>query len=174
MELEHYNLMPPLRLSKKGIFYHQGKPLTDAEKAQIFYYHALEVNPAQISRITHRDRKTIDKYVDIFENTNSPFSKPEKLHLSYQGIHTKPERLDFFFQLVSRCPGLTLEGMKIRYLLFFDQLISKSMIFYILRIHLKFSFKKISPIEWARTQEDVIKEHDEFFFFFHSKFSKKC
>lgn len=155
-----FNKKKTLKLSKSGIWIHPGKKLTDGEIVQIIWYLENGIEIAEISRITKRHRHTVEKYVSQFRSNQDLFFEKKKQAMS--GNHTQVERLQFFEDLVQNAPGLTLQGMKTRYFLQFDESISRSMIFYILVKILNISNKRIVPIEWARTTQRVMFIHERF------------
>jgi len=158
------SLFPQLRLSKSGIWYRKGQKLSDGSIAQIIWLFEQGHTAADITRITCFNRKTVDKYKKLhMENKDLFFLKVKQ---KMTGNHTHPDRLLFLYHLVKSCPGLTLEGMKLRYLLYFEESISKSMVFYIISKLLGFVLKKTVPIEYARLNRDIIELHDEFVFEF--------
>lgn len=155
-----------LKKSKTGIWFRQGTKLSDGEIAQIVEMFIVGISQTDIARITKRDYKTIQKYHNRFVSADleNLFFKKHKDALS--GTFTSTEKLEFFKEMTKSCPGMTLKGMKLTYFLNFGDSISCSMIHYILTEHLNKSFKKIVPIEWARTKARVIMLHDRFFVHF--------
>lgn len=151
---------PKLILTNGGNFHVNGEKLKAKDIAQIIYLTEQGLKISQIIEKLGFDRKTVKKYQEMFLKGEDYYA--QKTKEKYSGVHTEPERLEFFHELAKECPGLTLEGMKLRYELCFDERISVSMICYILDKFLDFSYKKITPIEWARTQEQIIELHDEF------------
>lgn len=140
----------------------RGEKLSNNGIAKIIFLHFdKNCSKAEIIRKTGYVRKTVDKYIELFNKggTDACFEKKTK---ECSGIHTQPDNVEYINQLANNCPGLTLEGMKMRYELFFEISISISMIFHILKNTLGFSYNKITPIEIARTNPEIMALHDEF------------
>ena len=160
---------PGLRLSQSGVYYKNGGKLPASSIATIIKLHQEGKIPAAIVRETGFSRKTVDKYIRQHKRDSNPFLQHKKPRLS--GVHTQPERIEFVIKTVGKCPGITIQGIKLRYEMIFEQSISCKMIHYILTQVLKYSRKKIIPIEWARLNAAVIALHDEFGLFFYCLFS---
>jgi len=150
-----------LKISKSGLWFHQGKKLTDGEIAQmVWFFEEYGMSQAEVQRITKRDYKTVQKYHKLWESGEIEELFLTKHKNNNSGNFTSGEKIDFLKELATSCPGMTLQGMKLRFQQFFEENISTSMIYYLLKKYLNKSFKKIVPIEWARTQKRVITLHD--------------
>lgn len=152
-----FEIFPFLKKSKAGNWRKNGAKLGVGGIAQIIWLLENGNTAAQVTRTTGFARKTVDKYKKEYQGDptlNGLFEKKAKEKGT--GIHTDPEKVEFFRELLKNCPGMTLEGMKLRHNLVFEDSISRSMVYYILKQHLNFSHKKIVPIEYARTNQEII------------------
>lgn len=153
----NFENIPNVKVSSTGRFYQKGKPVSDDLKMEVALYLEFNESIAEIKRLTKLNRKTIIKIKNQIENNENIFEKKEKEELT--GEHSNEERCYFLMNLLLNYPCSDLFSMKEYYDFAFDSDISVSMIYFILKKHLNFVYKKIQPLEWARTRETIRRLH---------------
>lgn len=149
MEKEDF---PNFGINKHQKVYKKGTRIPDEDIIEILILHEDNVSPKEIEKRIRHHIDTVKRYIALYEAGENVFHVKRREMES--GTHTSPTHVDFLASLVYNYPNCTLQKLTQHYISVFGY-ISKSMVYYILTIHLKLKVKTIRKLELARSRPEI-------------------